>query len=149
MTRTIDTYRLSTSFPYLLNRAGALIGEQFARRLAPFGVTVPMYRVLAALHERADQRLTDLAAMTSIEVSTLSRLVGTLARKGLISRRRPPGDGRAVAIALTARGRTLVVKLIPIAVEFEDLAQRGRTAKEIAQMNRFLAETFDRLGAPR
>jgi DNA-binding MarR family transcriptional regulator len=145
MTRKTGSYRLSTSFPYLLNRAGALIAEQFTLRLEPFGLTVPMYRVLASLRDRPDQRLTDLAEMTTIEISTLSRLIGTLTRKGLISRKRLNGDGRAVSIALTARGQTLVPKLIAIAIEFEDLAHRGRTAPEIARMNRFLSETFERL----
>ena len=55
-------YRLSNSFPYLLNRVGVRMGELFSRRIAPFGVTLPMYRVMAALWETGDQRLSDLAA---------------------------------------------------------------------------------------
>ena len=34
-------------------------GELFSRRIAPFGVTLPMYRVMAALWEKGDQRLSD------------------------------------------------------------------------------------------
>ncbi|MEN3385408.1 MAG: MarR family transcriptional regulator, organic hydroperoxide resistance regulator, partial [Hyphomicrobiales bacterium] len=45
-------YRLSNSFPYLLNRVGVRMGELFSRRIAPFGVTLPMYRVMAALWEK-------------------------------------------------------------------------------------------------
>jgi len=45
-------YRLSNSFPYLLNRVGVRMGELFSRRIASFGVTLPMYRVLAALWEK-------------------------------------------------------------------------------------------------
>ena len=32
-------YRLSNSFPYLLNRVGVRMGELFSRRIAPFGVS--------------------------------------------------------------------------------------------------------------
>ena len=57
-------YRLTNSFPYLLNRVGVQMGELFSRRIAGYGVTLPMYRVMAALWETGDQRLGDLAAMT-------------------------------------------------------------------------------------
>ncbi len=67
-------YRLSNSFPYLLNRVGVRMGELFSRRIAPFGVTLPMYRVMAALWENGDQRLSDLSTVTTTEISTLSRL---------------------------------------------------------------------------
>ena len=71
-------YRLTNSFPYLLNRVGVQMGELFSRRIAGYGVTLPMYRVMAALWETGDQRLGDLATMTTIEISTLSRLVGEM-----------------------------------------------------------------------
>ena len=64
-------YRLTNSFPYLLNRVGVQMGELFSRRIAGYGVTLPMYRVMAALGT-GDQRLGDLAVMTTIEISTLS-----------------------------------------------------------------------------
>jgi MarR family transcriptional regulator, organic hydroperoxide resistance regulator len=104
---------------------------------------MPMYRVLAALRERPDQRLSDLSNMTTIEISTLSRLVGTMKRKGLVSRRRPEDNGRTVAINLTAKGRGLVDELIPIVVHFEEVAVRNRSAAEIQWLNRALAEAYD------
>ena len=75
-------YRLTDSFPYLLNRVGVRMGELFSRRISSFGVTLPMYRVMAALWENGDQRLSDLATITTTEISTLSRLVGEMKRKG-------------------------------------------------------------------
>jgi DNA-binding MarR family transcriptional regulator len=81
--------------------------------------------------------------MTTIEISTLSRLVGTMKRKGLVSRRRPEDNGRTVAINLTAKGRGLVDELIPIVVHFEEVAVRNRSAAEIQWLNRALAEAYD------
>ena len=54
-------YRLTEAFPYLLNRVGVRMGELFTRRLAAADLTLSMYRVLAALWEKDDQRLGDLA----------------------------------------------------------------------------------------
>ena len=68
-------YRFTDSLPYLLNRVGVRMGELFANELAAEQLTVPMYRVLAALSEADHQRLTDLSAMTTVEMTTLSRLV--------------------------------------------------------------------------
>ena len=68
-----------------------------------YDVTLPMYRVMAALWENGDQRLSDLAAVTTTEISTLSRLVGEMKRKGLVTRSRLEDNGRTVAINLTQR----------------------------------------------
>jgi len=118
-------YRLTNSVPYLLNRVGVRMGELFSQRLAPYNVTLPMYRVLAGLSERGDQRLGDLSEMTSVELSTLSRLVSTMKRRGFVSRARPDGNGRTVEINLTPKGRALAATLMPLAAEFERVGTQG------------------------
>jgi MarR family transcriptional regulator, organic hydroperoxide resistance regulator len=127
-------YRLTNSFPYLLNRVGVRMGELFSRRIAGYGVTLPMYRVMAALWETGDQRLGDLAAVTTTELSTLSRLVGAMKRKGLVTRTRLKDNARTVAINLTAKGKLLVEELIPLAMHFEEVAVREFSAKETADL---------------
>ena len=141
------TYSLTDSLAFLLNRAGARTGEVFARRLLPFGVTVPMHRVLTALLERDDQRLSDLATMTSIEVSTLSRLVGTMTGRGLTSRARVEGDGRTVTISLTEAGRALAQRLIPIAVHHEQASLQDLSPDVVARLKRHLIAIHDNLDA--
>lgn len=139
------SYRLTTSFPYLARRVGIRIGELFERRIAELGITVSMYRVLASLLEQDGQRLGSLSDMTSIELSTLSRLVGAMTRKGLVSRKRPRGNARVVEISLTARGRALATKLTPMAEHFEDVALAGLSAKEVADLKRALDRAFTNL----
>jgi len=140
-------YRLTKSFPYLLNRVGVRMGELFVRRIAPYHVTLPMYRVLASLWETGDQRLGDLAAQTTIEVSTLSRLIGEMKRKGLVSRRRCEDNERTVAINLTAKGRALAEELMPVAQHFEDVAVRDFSADEVARIKTVLATVYSNLDA--
>jgi DNA-binding MarR family transcriptional regulator len=125
-------YRLTNSVPYLLNRVGVRMGELFSRRLAAYNVTLPMYRVLAGLSERGDQRLSDLSEMTSVELSTLSRLVSTMKRRGLVSRARPDANGRTVEINLTPKGRALAATLMPLAAEFERVGIQGFANGEIS-----------------
>ena len=135
-------YRLTNSFPYLLNRVGVRMGELFSRRIAGYSVTLPMYRVMAALWETGDQRLGDLAAVTTTELSTLSRLVGAMKRKGLVTRTRLKDNARTVAINLTAKGKLLVEELIPLAMHFEEVAVREFSAKETADLKAALQTIY-------
>jgi DNA-binding MarR family transcriptional regulator len=123
------------------------MGELFSRRIASFGVTLPMYRVLAALWEKEDQRLSDLATVTTAEISTLSRLVGEMKRKGLVTRSRLEDNGRTVAISLTSKGRSLVEELMPIAVHFEDVAVSSYSDEEISRLKDVFREIYERLGS--
>ena len=139
-------YTLSNSLPYLLNRVGVRMGELFSRRIASFGVTLPMYRVMAALWEKGDQRLSDLATITTAEISTLSRLIGEMKRKGLVTRSRLEDNGRTVAINLTAKGRSLVEELMPIAVHFEDVAVSRFSEDEVSRLKVVFREIYESLG---
>lgn len=140
-------HRLSDSFPYLLNRVGVRMGELFSRRIASYDVTLPMYRVMAALRENGDQRLSDLATVTTTEISTLSRLIGEMKRKGLVTRSRLEDNGRTVAINLTAKGKQLVEELMPIAKHFEEVAIANYTEAEISQLKIVFREIYQNLGS--
>ena len=71
-------------------------------------VTLAQYRVLVELAARGPQRVAQLANVLGVERSTATRMCDRLVRKRLIHRRRESRDRRAVQVALTADGRTLV-----------------------------------------
>jgi MarR family transcriptional regulator, organic hydroperoxide resistance regulator len=133
-TTRIYMYRLTDSFPYLLARAGVRMGELFSKELAGIGVALPMYRVMAALWERDGQRLSELADMISMEISTLSRLITEMKKRDLVSRQRQDGDERSVQLSLTSEGRRLVVLLIPRAQSYEAHAVKGFSGEQVMEM---------------
>lgn len=139
------TYKFTTSFPYLLNRVGVRMGERFSQRLDEYQLTLPMYRVMAALRQEGAQRLSDLSDMVTVEVSTLSRLISTMQRKELLSRVRLEHDGRTVSIALTSNGEKLVDKLMPLAAHFEAVGVKTFSSKEIAWLKQALKQIHDNL----
>jgi DNA-binding MarR family transcriptional regulator len=106
-----------------------------------------MYRVMAALWEKGDQRLSDLAEVTTIEISTLSRLIGEMKRKGLVTRSRLEDNGRTVAINLASKGRSLVEELMPIAVHFADVAVSNYSEDEVDRLKNIFREIYERLGS--
>lgn len=142
-----DGYRLTTSFPYLVRRVGLRVGELFDRAVEPYGVDVSMYRVMAALAECDNQQLGQLSAVTVIELSTLSRLVGTMVGMGLLTRRRPRGNGRIVEISLSAKGRKLTLELMAVAVRFEAAAVAGLSAQETRRIKAQLEAAYRNLDA--
>ncbi|MEE4014813.1 MarR family transcriptional regulator [Roseibium sp. FZY0029] len=113
-------YRFTDSVPYLLNRAGVALGERFTRRIASYGVTLPMYRVLAVLRQSGTKTLGDLSELVSVELSTLSRLISLMVKRGLVTRIRPPENARIVLIDVTPKGADLADELMQIAMHFED-----------------------------
>ena len=96
----------SEYLPYLINRVGSALVVDFGRStLARHRLSIAMWRVLAALSSDDGQRQIDLAAMTSIDVSTLSRVVTRLVKMGLVTRTRSATNSREVVVRLTAQGR--------------------------------------------
>jgi len=125
-------YRPSHSLPYLLARLGVRMGELFARELKRDDLTLSMYRVLAFLaEENGVRRLGDLADLTVMEMSTLSRLAATMQRDGLVTRVRPENDQRSLHLGLTDAGRALYARLAPRAAYYEQVATGDFSAAEI------------------
>jgi MarR family transcriptional regulator, organic hydroperoxide resistance regulator len=139
------TYRFTSSFPYLLNRVGVRMGELFSQRLAKHDLTLPMYRVMAVLRQEGPQRLNDLGMMVTVEVSTLSRLVTTMKKMGLVSRERPEENARTVRIDLTKAGKALVDELMPVAAQFEEVGIKSFSDDEIAWLKNALRQIHDNL----
>jgi DNA-binding MarR family transcriptional regulator len=133
---------LDSYLPYLLNRAGARIAAAFSEEVRPLGATLQMWRVLAALRERDGRRMGDLSETTSIEVSTLTRLVDNMEKKGLVARRRDAGDARAVLLHATAAGRRLTRRILPIAERYEAVALAGFSVSEAATLKAGLRRLY-------
>jgi DNA-binding MarR family transcriptional regulator len=138
---------LEDHVPYLVNRAGNLVIQLFSRDLAQWDVTVPMWRILAVLGEHGPQRLVDLALLTSIDVSTLSRTVGTMVRRGLINRGVASDNRREVVIAIAPQGRKILDKALPSAIRYEQSLISGLPKKDVEATKRVLAAVFERLVA--
>jgi DNA-binding MarR family transcriptional regulator len=137
---------LGDYLPYLANRVGSIIAEQFGEEaLAPHRLSIAMWRVMAVLASNGSQRQIDLADLTSIEASTLSRLVSRLVHVGFVTRTRSTRSNREVAIKLSPKGGVLVARLIPIALDYEAAAIAGLTRDELAALKRALRRVYDNM----
>ena len=136
---------LGNYLPYLINRVGFALVESFTAEIAPHGLSIDMWRVIAALSNNGGQRQVDLSGMTSIDVSTMSRLISRLVRIGLVTRSRSEKSNREVVIELSPKGRALVQRLIPVAKKLEQTASGSIPAKDMAVAKRALRQMYENL----
>lgn len=138
---TLDDY-----LPYLVNRVGVALALEFGKdALARYGLSIEMWRVLVVLSANGGQRQVDLGGLTSIDASTLSRMVTRLARLDFVVRRRSTANNREVEVALTGKGRAALRRLIPIARRYEQLAAAGIAPAELAAVKRALCAMYRNL----
>jgi MarR family transcriptional regulator, organic hydroperoxide resistance regulator len=141
-----DRLDLANYLPYLVNRLGSALVENFtASALAQHDVNIDAWRVMAVLANQGAQRQIDLAALTSIEVSTLSRLVTRMVRMGLVTRRRSETSNREVIIELAGKGKGIVKRIIPLAQRLEASAGAGIPASDMAAVKRALRRMFENM----
>lgn len=136
---------LDSYLPYLLNRAGARIAAAFGEEMRPLGASLQIWRVLAALREKDGRRMGDLSQTTSIEVSTLTRLVDNMEKGGLVERRRDGADARVVALHVTIAGRRLTRRILPIAERYEQVALKGFSAQEAGLLKAALRRLYENM----
>lgn len=139
-------FDFSEYLPYLINRVGqALVDDFVGRALARRHLSIAMWRVLAVLSSDGGHRQIDLAGKTSIDVSTLSRVVTRLVKMGLVTRTRSATNSREVVVRLTAKGIAVLADAIPKAIVAEQLAIEGVSPKDIALIKRVLRQMYQNL----
>lgn len=142
-----QNFHLNTHLPYLLARATGRIASEFSQRTAEVGLTLKMWRVLTVLSEYPELRLSDIAHLTAIEVSTLSRMVSAMHKRRLIARRRSTKSKREIVVSLAPAGIDCLNHLIPLAQQFEEAILVGVDPAEIDTTKIVLRQVFDNLVA--
>jgi DNA-binding MarR family transcriptional regulator len=75
-----------------------------AVRSQPRDMSLTQLSTLATLEQTGPRRITDLAACEGVMQPSMTALVSTLARSGLVERRSDPSDRRVALVALTSDG---------------------------------------------
>lgn len=133
---------LGAYLPYLVNRLGQRFVAEFSPALAGAGIDVQMWRVLIALYQRGDQPVGALSDLTSINISTLSRLIGRMSAREHVERLRGNDDARSVIIRLTPGGRTVTESILPAATALEAEATANFSDAERAMLQQLLVKLY-------
>lgn len=136
-------FELSHFLPYHINRTGLRLAAAFSADLKRYGLSITMWRVLAVLWQHGELKVTDLMVDTSIEQSTLSRLLVVMEKRELLTRRRSETDARTVLVSLTPAGKKITKELIPLAMRNQRIALRGFAPEQVDQLYSMLSRIYE------
>ena len=92
-----------TEFFRAARRVRGEAGEAGSRPLS-----LSQFTVLQTVAERGDATVGELAHAAGVATPTVTRMLGSLERDGIVERHRDEGDRRVVRIRLTPAGRALM-----------------------------------------
>src|SRR6185503_13889386 len=126
---------------FALYAASRAVTARYRPMLDLLGLTYPQYLVMMLLWESDHQTVGQLGARLALDSGTLSPLLKRLTAAGLVTRHRRIEDERSVSISLTAAGRALRDKALPISEamigaialdqgDFDDLKKQLRLVVE-------------------
>ncbi len=135
---------LDLDFPALaavsnIFRAATAVRNHMEREvLAGHTLSWSAFVVLFVLRVFGRQESRDLAAEAGITGGTLTGVLDTLERKGLVERRAHPDDRRRVVVDATPAGLTAVDEIMPVFNEQERKVTRDLADDETAELARLL-----------
>ena len=118
----------------LLRLAHMAFSREFRNRLARHGVTFGEFVHLERLWDEDGLTQTELSNRVGIVTASSTQIIGTLEKRGFISRKRNLRDRRHINVFLTATGRRLKQKLLSCARETNRIARSGLSAAEILSL---------------
>jgi DNA-binding MarR family transcriptional regulator len=126
---------------YLASRA------ELYRRFKKHGVeiTPEQWMVLVRLWQSEGLTQSELAARTFRDLPTMSRIVTTMERAGIVTRKADPEDGRARLVYLTTRGRSLRNQLVGEARSMVTSMLRGIPERDVERARETLQRVLANL----
>ena len=116
-----------------------------SRRLAEHGVPFGHWTFLRILWDKDGLTQRELSEQAGVmEPSTFSA-IRAMEKKGYVKRRRLPDNRKNVYVHLTAKGRALRKKLVPLAEEVNEIGLAGMSARERGALQRALMAIIDNL----
>lgn len=139
---------LDSVFPgrLLLGQVLSAILEAHDRALAPFGITTRQGIALMNCARGEANTPVELAMLNGLDVSSMSRMLDRLEKKGLLSRSRAKEDRRKVIVRVTPRGRALVRKVTPAAARVAARTWQGVTERERQTLRDIVRKILGNLG---
>ena len=131
--------RLQDYLPYRLsvaaNAVSRLIARAYERR---FGLKIAQWRLLAVLADEGALTQQALCGRTIMDKVTVMRAAQSLLRRRLVKRLPNDADRRSHRLMLTAAGRRLYQRIVPLALAYEAQLLAGIERREIARLDRLL-----------
>ncbi len=130
---------------HLVKDATRVLNRALQLRLAAHEVPFGHWTFLRILWEHDGLTQRELSDQAGVMEPTTHAALNAMEARGLIERRRRSGDKRQQHVHVTAAGRKLKAKLVPHAVEVNEIAVRGLAAADVAAARRVLLGIIENL----
>jgi DNA-binding MarR family transcriptional regulator len=122
-----------------LRRAARRISQFYDDKLAPTGLRIGQYGILATLHQSGEVSVNELAGLMELDRTTMGKNLRPLERDGLIAVGPSASDGRTRAIKLTAEGTAALKAGAPLWREAQKAFEASNGAEASAALRDALA----------
>jgi DNA-binding MarR family transcriptional regulator len=142
---TIDLDRYVPAF--VTNIANKLSNSATSAYQRNFGVNVTEWRIMTQLAIEPGIPASRICQVIGFNKGPISRTLTVMQKRGLVTIRTDPNDGRTHSISLTAKGRGIHDKVIVVALEREKRLLSCLKADEREMLIELLRRLHNNLGA--
>ena len=138
---------LENALPFLLHGIYQRIRGVTYREFNQHGLelTPEQWIVLARLWQRDGRTVSELSECTLRDKPTMSRILDSMEKSGLVTRTVDSKDARTRIVALTREGKGLKKKLSPIAKTIVDRLESGISEADLLTTRNTLRRLFENL----
>jgi DNA-binding MarR family transcriptional regulator len=131
--------RLQDYLPYRLSVAANAVSRLIARAYErQFGLKNPQWRLLAVLADEGPLTQQTLCGRTIMDKVTVMRAAQGLLRRRLVKRLPNAADGRSHRLIMTAAGKRLYERIVPLALAYQEQLLDGIGRRDIARLEQLL-----------
>jgi DNA-binding MarR family transcriptional regulator len=143
--QTADKLRLDKFVPYRLSVLSNTVSMSLARAYArEFDLSIPQWRVIAVLARYPDLSAVEVAERTAMDKVAVSRAVQTLLRSKRLTRKYDEQDRRRSVLRLSPTGRSVYMRIAPLALAYERRLLAGLTVEERNSLGRLMSTLLKR-----
>jgi DNA-binding MarR family transcriptional regulator len=134
-------FTLEEFIPYRLAVLAKSVSVAFSKTyVARFGITVPQWRVLAAIGRDpycSASSIVEHAAMDKVQVS---RSVAGLLALGLLERNINKNDKRSTVLSFSKKGKSIYDQIVPAGLEFEEKLMSVMSVEDLEKTHKLFTK---------
>nr|WP_321270331.1 MarR family transcriptional regulator [uncultured Tolumonas sp.] len=129
-----EILNLAENVSFLLGNTNLLKDRLLDQHLAEEDITAAQAKALFKMHFFNINRPSDICKSLGVDGGAVTRMLDRLEKKELITRSPDPSDRRSLLIAVTDKGREMIDRALPLAVNAQKELVSALTDDEIQQL---------------
>jgi DNA-binding MarR family transcriptional regulator len=143
-----NSVKLEKALPFLIHACYQQIRSATYKEFLGHGLelTPEQWIVLVQLWTKDGQSQSALSELTLRDAPTMSRILDTMQKGGLVTRVVDEEDARSRLVKLTQTGKALQAKLVPVAKRLVARLEQGISERDLETTHKTLAKMLANLG---